>query len=99
MPRRTRFGNGAKWPEIRHGRACPGHPDQGAVPFLSEMPGTRPGMTRLWDCRAFTLRDATCGPLLGMRNQRCAAYAGTLFLTIICANSIASIMLWALAVP
>ena len=31
---------------FRHGRACPGHPDEdGTVPGLSGMPGTRPGMT------------------------------------------------------
>jgi hypothetical protein len=28
-----------------HGRACPGHPDQVRMAFLSGMAGTRPGMT------------------------------------------------------
>ena len=29
----------------RHGRACPGHPDQAGDAYLSGMPGTSPGMT------------------------------------------------------
>ena len=33
--------------EVRHGRACPGHPRLFAwTPLKSWMPGTRPGMTR-----------------------------------------------------
>src|SRR5437660_9828641 len=38
----------------RH-RACPGDPDQGRSASLSEMPGTRPGMTKSQIARAASL--------------------------------------------
>src|SRR6187551_2999741 len=65
---------------LRHGRACPGHPDREGT-SLSGMPGTRPSMTQryVWNGRLATtgrlLLALAARPVIGARDRAAGHHA------------------------